>query len=231
MFNEMSFSIDALTSNQPFCAGVILVKDKKVVTTLNSDGLPDGNQQLYRVGAVGGGQEPGEIVTDCALREAREETGAVYDLLNSPITYLYDMDNKKFKKIKCEDKIAPFFIEFKRNPKPYKPYKNGLPIGPYTYFVMYIASSLTEDIYPSDDVEGLLVCPISQWGKLEKEITLTQAISLGCNLIERHTDPIDKNKKIWMDPDESMRKVARLLEKHSDLMNFNFSSNVDIFKF
>ncbi|MCU5237117.1 NUDIX domain-containing protein [Bacillus cereus] len=225
------FNINALTNNQPFCAGVILIKNKKVVTTLNTDGLPEQNKHLYRVGAVGGGQEPGEKVLDCALREAFEETSTIFNLLNSPITYLYDMDNIKLQKIKCVDNIAPFFIEFKRNTKPYKPYKKELPTGPYTYFVMYLAVSSTYNLCPNDDVEGLLMCPIHQWKAIEKGITLTEALGLGCDLIENYKNSIDRNRRLWVNPDESMRKITKLLKNHPRLINFDFSTNKNLSMF
>lgn len=68
--------IEVLTFNQPFCAGVILAREDRVVMTLNSDmdagdGQAAMSDQVLRIGGVGGGQEPGETMPACALREAR----------------------------------------------------------------------------------------------------------------------------------------------------------------
>ena len=64
-------NVELITKDQPFCAGVILFQDQNLVITLNTDGLPaslEGSGAL-RIGAIGGGQEAGELIWQCALRE------------------------------------------------------------------------------------------------------------------------------------------------------------------
>ena len=64
--------VAALTEGQPFCAGVVLMVDGRLVLTLNHDHLPAAlSGTALRVGGVGGGQEAGETIRECAMREAR----------------------------------------------------------------------------------------------------------------------------------------------------------------
>jgi hypothetical protein len=54
-----TFNIEELTRDQPFCAGVILLFDKHIVVNLNND--VDANNNILRIGAVGGGQNDSKI--------------------------------------------------------------------------------------------------------------------------------------------------------------------------
>jgi 8-oxo-dGTP pyrophosphatase MutT (NUDIX family) len=66
-----------LTSGRPFCAGVLVVRDGGLLAAFSAAGV-DASQVSgaeWFAGGVGGGQEPGEDIWDCALREAREELG------------------------------------------------------------------------------------------------------------------------------------------------------------
>jgi hypothetical protein len=116
--------IEEFTNNQPFCAGVILFRKDKLITTLNTDGIQNqyGNNVL-RVGAVGGGQEQGENIVECAIREAAEElyiSDQNIELIHSKVTYFNDMDTGEVTKIQCADKVSPFLFQRQTNPNPQK---------------------------------------------------------------------------------------------------------------
>lgn len=126
-------NIEKLTQGQPFCAGVVLVRDGKVAVTLNEDGLPHAAPAgMLRIGGVGGGQEPGETLPECALREAKEELGTErVTLKDAGKTFIHDMDTEEIAAIRCSDRIAPFLLQRRTSPNPHRPYKPGLPTGPY----------------------------------------------------------------------------------------------------
>lgn len=57
--DETLMDIASLTRNQPFCAGVILAKGRRLLLTLNADGVPETLKgTAWRVGGVGGGRSP-----------------------------------------------------------------------------------------------------------------------------------------------------------------------------
>lgn len=211
-------NIEELTSNQPFCAGVILFKKDKIITTLNTDGLPNQwENNVLRIGAVGGGQEPGESIVECAIREAAEELSvneSNIELNHSKVTYFNDMDTGEVKEIKSEDKIAPFLFQRQINIHPQTPYKPGLPVGQHIFFSLYIGRILNEDIFPGDDVEGLLLVPLDQWEKLHH--SLLEDVLGNHELIERKE--INRKTKLYVPTNESFNMAIPLIRKHPELI-------------
>lgn len=209
----------ASTRDQPFCAGVILCEKERVLLTLNTDGLPAKLMgSVLRVGGVGGGQEPGETISACALREAQEELGmSAVHLISSPVTYVHELDSNELVTRSCSDEIAPLLFARKRNPIPDPPYRPGLPTGPYLYFALYFARAAYPVAYPGDGVKGLLWFPLAHWRLLEQSVALEEVLQRGGVLLEQEALP--RTTVLWMPSDESMQTVAALLTRHPELLS------------
>ncbi|QBD83051.1 NUDIX domain-containing protein [Ktedonosporobacter rubrisoli] len=215
-----SLNVQHMTKNQPFCAGVIIIQDGYLVVTLNIDGLPPAIARdcTWRVGGVGGGQEPNETVWQCAQREAREELSTEIELLSSPSTYFHDIDTGDLYEVSCTDTIAPLLLERQSNLFPYTPYRPGLPAGPYTYFCLLFAQPVQPHIQPGDDVVGLLLLPLSQWAMLQSRPSLESLLEHGARLISPQPFPL--HGRLWLPPNESFGTVVPLLQQHSELLVF-----------
>ena len=220
MGTERMINVRRLTDGRPFCAGVVLVQDGCVAVTLNRD-IPPGSADVapFRVGGVGGGQEPGETIEQCALREAAEELGApLVELVTSPLTVFHDMDDGGQRTVRCSDDIAPLLLQRRTNPTPDRPYKPGLPTGRYIYYGMYLARVDEIRPNPEDDVAGVLFVPLDAWGRLEQGCTFGDMMDAGARFIG-HT-PIDRNSALWLPANESMRTVVSLIGRYGDLVRF-----------
>jgi 8-oxo-dGTP pyrophosphatase MutT (NUDIX family) len=200
---------------------VIILHQNRLALTLNSDGVPATrtNGQVWRVGGVGGGQEVGETIWECALREAREELSADVQLIPSPITYFHDIDTGEIYPVHCSDTLAPFLLERLSNFYPYTPYRPGLPTGPYTYFALFLAQLAEADgaaPQPGDDVAGLLFIPLEQWPLLLQQPTLEHMLRHEAQLIA--PTPLPPDGQLWIPADESFRTVIPLLLQHPELL-------------
>jgi 8-oxo-dGTP pyrophosphatase MutT (NUDIX family) len=207
--------VAALTAGQPFCAGVILMIERQLVLTLNHDHLPQELQEVaLRVGGVGGGQEAGETIWECAAREAREEVGCDVKLINAPRTYLRERGGP-LRRTRCRDEIAPLLFEWFPNKTPDEPYAPGLPTGPLLYGAMFLAQPKAT-VRPAD-VEGLLLISPAMWSLVDDQATLCELMESGATLIERR--PIRRDTPLWAFPEESMRAVCELAERDAELLS------------
>jgi 8-oxo-dGTP pyrophosphatase MutT (NUDIX family) len=204
--------IAVTTAGQPFCAGVILMIDERLVLTLNHDHAPKG---ALRVGGVGGGQEPGETIWECAAREAREEVGCEVALINSPRTYLRETPDGVLRKARCRDEVAPLLFEWAERPDP-APYAPDLPSGPQLYGAMFLGNPASPELQPAD-VEGLLMMPPSAWPLVERGVKLRDAVDAGMSLLER--EPIPRSVRLWSFPEESMGAVCELAARDPELLS------------
>lgn len=212
---EEPLHIESLTFNQPFCAGVFLVREERVVMTLNADmdardGMAAMSDRVLRIGGVGGGQEPEETMPACALREAREELATErVRLKSSPLTYFHDVDTGEIRRVAVRDELAPFLLQRATNPTPEQPYKPGLPVGPYIYYGIYAAEAdESEPLAPGDDVGALLSIPIGSWEEIEQGLPLSEALARGCAITE--AVPLNRNTWLHVPDSESMRILMRL---------------------
>lgn len=212
-----SVNIASLTMGQPFCAGVVLRSDHQVLLTLNPDGMPASIAPIaWRVGGVGGGQEAGETVWECARREAQEELGVDVALLHSPVTFFHDYDTGELYPIQVADRVALFLFERMTNPSPDRPYAPDLPTGPYLYFSLFLAQLPEQaDPYPGDDVQALLQCPLDRWSMIEAGVTVQELATSGATVMGR--PGFDWKRQVWLPTDESMATVIRLLRENPDL--------------
>jgi 8-oxo-dGTP pyrophosphatase MutT (NUDIX family) len=215
---QSNVSIQEATDDQPFCAGVVIRQRGSLLVTLNTDGLPaELANTSWRIGGVGGGQEPNESIVECARREAREEIQTDVRLLSSPTTYFHDIDAGTLTIVNCVDMPpAPLLFERMRNPRPTTPYKPGLPVGPYIYFALYLAEPLADTMRPGDDVVGLLSLPINLWPKLEAQPTLQEMLDAGASVVCDETGA--SARRLWVAKNESFRIVAKILQERLDLL-------------
>jgi 8-oxo-dGTP pyrophosphatase MutT (NUDIX family) len=213
---QREISIRVITEGQPFCAGVLHVLDGRLLCTLSSEGMAAERQSGWRLGGVGGGQEPGETIWECARREAREELGHEVDLVSSPVTYVHDAETGEVGSVHCVDFVAPFCLERRPNADPDKPFRPGLPTGPFTYFGLFLMNSTHAHLFrPGDDAEALLWMPLAHWEGLNKGVTLGDVIDFGGKVIAPRK--IDLLMRIWLPPYESLVTVAPLLCNHPEL--------------
>lgn len=210
--------VTALTAGQPFCAGVFVMHRGGIVVTLNADHLP---QELagsaWRVGGVGGGQEPGETVWQCALREAAEEVQAPVDLRSAPVTFLHDADTGAIAARRCVDAVAPILIERFRRPNPDLPFRPGLPTGPYLYNVFFLAAPHTSALRAGDDVQALLTVPPAAWPLLQSTPTVSDMLAAGARLLDGAT--VDPARRLWLPPNETLTVLIPILQRHPELLS------------
>lgn len=219
-FDGRRVDVLGITSGQPFCAGVILRDGDHLLVTLNPDGLPSALEgHALRLGGVGGGQESGESIVECARREACEELAVErVTLVSSPLTVVGDLDTGSTQPVSCLDAIAPLLVQRQRRLAPDVPYRPGLPTGPYVYFALYLARLPAMPVRPGDDVRALLWLPLDV---LDAPDALAGPIPLrallGCGATLLADAPLDPDTPIWTPPEESMRTVAALLRRHPEL--------------
>ena len=209
--------VQDITQNQPFCAGVIVIHDGCLLATLNTDGLPaDLTDSAWRIGGFGGCQERGETMSECAVREAREELCVDVRLVHASVTYFHDVDSGAMQAVRCSDAVAPFLLQRKRHPSLHMPYRPGLPTGPYIYFGLFFAEPAAAAMQPGDDVAGLLLLPVTQWRLLEHQPAVDTVLCHGAKVIEK--EPLDRRRRLWLHPEESFTVVAALLGANPELI-------------
>jgi 8-oxo-dGTP pyrophosphatase MutT (NUDIX family) len=208
----MRLNLGALTAGQPFCAAVVLVWHGLLALTLNDDHVPaDQPRPVLRVGGVGGGQEPGETIWDCALREAHEEAGVAVDLVPAPVTRFFDHEARELVEVEhVEDELAPLLVERWERPNPDVPYKPGLPTGPYLYGASFLARAGDAAELRPGDVRALLFLPPELWSSLDGA-TVADVSAAGAELLERA--PVPPQTRLWLHPYESFRLLVPMLDE------------------
>lgn len=201
-----------LTAGKPFTAGVVVLVEGRLVATLNRDHLPSGHERGWlRVGGVGGGQEPGETIDACAAREAREELGTQVELLSSPLTYLVTEDGRE--ETIAAESPAPLLLTRTVRPDP-APFAPGLPAGRELYGAIFLGRPARTPM-PSDDVAALVLLRPEDWPLVEGEPTIEELVEAGVELVER--DPLSRETRVWVHPEEAWKLIAELLSRHAEL--------------
>jgi 8-oxo-dGTP pyrophosphatase MutT (NUDIX family) len=201
--------VRAVTADQPFCAGAVILYDGRLVVTLNDDHLPgDAVPGTLRVGGVGGGQEPGETIWDCAVREAFEEACVHVDLESAPVTMTRDDQEPELRRIDCVDEIAPLLFERETRANPDVPFAPGLPSGPYVYVASFLARPERTARLEPGDVRGLLLVAPNAVASLDGS-TLGEAVDAGAELVER--ERLDPGARLWLHPNETLRVLPDAL--------------------
>ena len=209
----MKLGLAALTQGQPFCAGAVVCHRGRLVLTLNDDHMPADVQGAVRVGAVGGGQEPGENVWECALREAHEELGVAVDLVPAPATWFYDWEERELRRVEqAEDELAPLLVTRSERPEPDVPFRPGLPTGPYLYSAEFLArAGEAAELRPGSDLVGLLLLPLTSWPLLETGASLAELERAGAEVVGVRA--IDAGTRLWVHPHEGLRLTRPLLDE------------------
>ena len=203
-----------LTSGRPFCAGVLVVRDGRLLVALSADGVDaaEADGRDWFVGGVGGGQEAGESVWDCALREAEEELGVPVRLVSSPRTYLHDIDSDELRASRSRDQPAPFIVQRVRNLDATTSFKPGLPAGPFTYFCMFLAELVDEDpgFRPDDpDIGALVWMPLGAERAFAGGGTFAELAAEGATVAAG--GPVADNARIHVRKTETLRVAGPLL--------------------
>lgn len=174
--------IDALTRGRPFCAGLLLIYRRRLVFTLSKPKRWERTGGAIRIplACVGGGQEPGESIVECAAREAREEIGCEVRLKAAAQTCWVDLSGESAL-CRTIDAIAP--VMFQLQPGPATPFKAGLPAGPVLYVAHYLAEPLAEP-FPSD-VPALIEFSAAEIPSVLAGVRLDEVIRAGAALKER----------------------------------------------
>ncbi|QSB05528.1 NUDIX hydrolase [Natronoglycomyces albus] len=202
----------ALTDGKPFTAGVILQRDDAVLTSLTArtSAAHEPEGEHWYVGGIGGGQEPGEDVWECAHREAREETGVPIQLTKADITYMNDVDAGE-SWMTWTAGISPLLIRRTRNTDSRTPIKPGLPSGRYTYHFTFLGQLADERPFAiaGEDITALAWVPLSQWDKLYDNPTMGQMRRGGMNIVAG--DSIADSARLRVRQTEALRLVIALL--------------------
>lgn len=184
-----STNLEKLTRNQPFCGGVCVWHESRLVFTFAKQHrwkkAADGHV-VIPVAWVGGGQEIGESVRECALREAVEELGCPVSLISSPDTFWFD-NGRACLPMALSDPVLPVLIEMRTALE--EPYKPGLPVGPIVYVVIY-RGRLLGKVMPND-VPGIIEVPIEHCRSIAEGMTVNRAKELAVPIHENMCLPED----------------------------------------
>lgn len=218
-FSHMeSIDVRHVTTNQPFYAGVILIHQGQLVITLHTDNVSTQRAQqstVYRVMGIGGGQEPEETIWECAIREVREKLQLQVQLRPSSIMYFHEVDTGEIYPVQCLNTTPPFLLERQSNLYPYMPLRPGSPVGPYTYFGIFLTEIL-QPITPPNNIEGILYIPLKLWSTLLQQPTLETILQQGATLLEHTTLP--RQHQLRVHPEDVFMMAVSLLQKHPELL-------------
>jgi 8-oxo-dGTP pyrophosphatase MutT (NUDIX family) len=213
-----SIDVRHITINQPFYAGVILIQQGRLIITLHTDNVPTqktNQATAYRVMGPYGSQEAGETIWECAIREAKEKLRIEVQLRPSPIMYFHEVDTGEINPVSCTDAVPPLLLERQSNLYPYVPLRRGLPVGPYSYFGVFLTQPL-QSITQSDNVEGILSIPLNLWPALLQQPALETILQQGATLLER--TPLPRQRQLWVHPGDAFTMAVSLLQKHPELL-------------
>lgn len=170
--------IDELVAGQPFCSGVIVWQDDRMVFTVGK--AKDWTQEscessvVAPISWVGGGQELGESPMQCAAREGIEEIGGDLVLYDSSETFWFQ-DGKPVTGARLRDLCRPSVVLLYASSG--EPYKTGLPAGPFVWVALYQATA-NKPLQPVD-VPGLLLVTLTDLPMLMAGISVAQCHKMG----------------------------------------------------
>jgi 8-oxo-dGTP pyrophosphatase MutT (NUDIX family) len=179
---------------RPFAAGAVVVRDGRLVLTLNTDDVPDELAgHAFRVGWVGGSIEAGETPWQCVTREAREEIGVAVDRLPPPATKRWDWETRMLADMAAEDGEL---LQVRT--------------GDGRRAVAYLAAVGGEaPLVPGDDVVGILLLPPRLWPLVEHASSVADAVAAGAELVGGERLPPDAH--LWLHPTATLRVAIPLL--------------------
>jgi 8-oxo-dGTP pyrophosphatase MutT (NUDIX family) len=166
---------------------VLLQKDGRLVFAISKQTWWETRHEKLYVPfeAVGGGLEAGETLVDCARREACEETSCKIRLLSAIRTYLRTVEGR-LSLVSVDDKPKPLALYEKIFPHP--PDQPQIHQPSKLLIVIYLAECLG-DPWPSHEIPALLMMTSEQYRLAIQEISLTQLLAAGVELIEAQRIP------------------------------------------
>ena len=145
---------------------------------------------------IGGHREGTETSLACAVREAREETGLVIDVMTGQKTYTIAPDQTL--------KPAAWSTDTKRPPVFFHEAEDG------TRSVMYLANAVGKPV-PSGEVKGLLLLRAKEILRITSEdVTLAEFRAAGGQAVFREEMP----GELVLEPFLQLRVLADLLRMH-----------------
>lgn len=168
------------TAAVPFCAGVAVSDGEMLLMALGDVERWEIDGELTRIPitGVGGGPEPGEALTACALREAREELGVDVELLSAAECFVEDVDGVIAPR-GVDGTPTPLLIQHQRRTDP-SPWAPGLPPGDVLTVVMFRARAL--GVPRPADVPGLVTVPLGSLGAFASPVPVRDLDRLGVTL-------------------------------------------------
>jgi 8-oxo-dGTP pyrophosphatase MutT (NUDIX family) len=215
-----------MSSAVPFFAAAAIVHAGQLVLTLNTDHLPASMPKpCFRLGGVGGAQEPGEHPWECAAREALEEVGAEVHPVAPPSSFICDQSGYRFspsRPLQIVGEPAPLLITRQPSPDPARSFKSGVPGGPHLYVFTFAAVCSSLTVSGTDwDVVGALLIPPHLLPALPNGPQLVELLSGGATLIGAETPPL--SAMLWLHPADSFVVLLDLLASSTELRTWFFS--------
>ncbi len=142
------------TIDAPFCGGVAVWHDDRLVFTLGKAKdrtVLDDGRTVVPLCWVGGGQELGETIVECAAREGAEELAGPVRLLDAGPTHWFE-DGRPIDGTAVVDRPRPLVVEVRSSDG--APYQPGLPAGPHVWVALYAATTVAGPA--PGDVPGLV---------------------------------------------------------------------------
>lgn len=200
-------NVEVSSAGRPFCAGVVPSTPRGFLFTIPKPSRwgAEGRQAIP-LACIGGGQEPGETIRECAEREAREEAGCPVRLLGSELSVVIAPDGG-WSRRRLDDRVPPAVVQLRRkDPAPYKP---GLPAGDLLTIAHYEALPLGEP-WPRD-VPALLELPPGLAAAVRRGITVGDALRAGLRLLERV--PVPRSATLWCRPDTPEDRLVAMIDR------------------
>jgi hypothetical protein len=171
------FCLEDHVAALPFCGGVVAWQRGRMVFTLAKTKdwrLTSTGRRVVPIAWVGGGQEPGETVRQCAAREATEELGCAVELFSAGRTHWF-RDQRRVPGWPLLDEVRPLLVE--RRTSDGQPYKPGHPAGPEVWVAVYECALAGAP--SAADVPGILSVGREQVTAIEQGISLDEAHRCG----------------------------------------------------
>ena len=194
----------AALRDRPFCAGVLSVREGRVLLSAYEETEWDG-KRIPLGATAGGGQEPGEGPEECARRETLEEVGTEAELEHASVTYVEVSSEIELREL---EPPAPLLVRAysRATAEPFRP---ELPAGRDVHFVVYRARLLAEPRPIA--VPALLDVPLAVLPALRNGVTVEEFPPLGIALLPGSKLPA--NGTVHVHPDGTEDLLARVVER------------------
>lgn len=173
--------MSGIAANYRYGTGIIIPFKDKYVFAIGNEKFwkKDGSNLIITYTAVGGNLERGESFLDSARREAKEEIGVEIELVSSPNTLIFNLDNMKRRIAKSKDRVRPVIV-----------YNKTLSSKERLYVYVYLSNPLKATPRSYMEVPSLLL--LHKYQMIAKEDKkLEDLLSEGGEIVERRSIPRD----------------------------------------